>query len=243
MPAGIEHFNDAGRLVFSSEDGQTTYVLKRSGQVACVASSWGFQSVSMFDVNFSDVPNAIVAISGGNGYLAALWVSSSGFKQYLSDAPVGTVFNYFVFVNVNIYPVSEKFGIEAYNSAGQLTFSSTAYTMRTLNVITVGGGLPAYTGPQSYPGKQLAFSHGVYSGKNIHFNMDPDSGGVMYDQIWDANGFSIGGGGSFIGFGAVPYVNGRFGPTPESFIGPDFYVGAIVLLLNVTNVPIGVTVF
>ena len=242
MPYGVQHLNDSGRIVFSSDDGQATYVLKRSGQVAAVASSWGFQSTSMFNINFADVPNAIVAISGGGGYLAALWVSTSGFKQYLSDAPVGTVFTYFIFVNVDTYPFSENYGFEAFNSAGQKTFSSSAYTMRTLKVIPVGFGTP-YTGPQSFPGKQLAFSHGVYSGRNIHFNMDPDSGGVMYDQIWDADGFSISPDGSFIGFGSVTYVNGRFGPTPESFISPDFYVGGLVLLLKVTNIPIGVTVF
>lgn len=235
MPSGIQQLNEQGRVVFSSDDGQTTFVLKRSGQIAASPSSWGFQSVSQFNIGVSDVPNAVVAISGGDGYGAALWVRTTGILQYLSDAPPGTVFNYFVFVEAKFYPFSQNYGFEAFNSAGEKTFASLAYTMRTLTA-TYGAGL-------NYPGKQLAYSHGVYTGRNVHFNFDPDSGGVMYDQTWSAYGLSMTNGGSGVAFREVYYVNGRFGPTPESFIGPDFYVDNLILIINVTNIPIGVTVF
>lgn len=159
MGVGYESYTDSGKLQFNSE--MFTYALQSCGQVAVENRKVGNTSPQSILLP-SNYAGKFVALSSANGYgagFAGLWYVSAGDTRriYATNAPAGTVFNYYVFGLSSSLPAS-SFGLEVKNPAGQITFSSNFYAMRVLNV--VGEGVADVT----YGGKALAYAQGQWSG-------------------------------------------------------------------------------
>ena len=67
------------------------------------------------------------------GYAAAFAAARDGQIHFATNAPIGTAFDFYIFDLSATLPVREHgVGLEVYNPAGQLVFSSDQHPLRVL---------------------------------------------------------------------------------------------------------------
>lgn len=206
--------------------------------------------------------NSFVALSLDNGYGAAACgivdLNGQYEKHYISDAPAGTGFRYYVFdMSSAITPTN--FGLETFNAAGQLTFSSNHQVMSILDVLSEGGSA-------THGGRTLAFFQGAFAGHRYAGTVldygsgggpslpEPDDGqpggggdSGYHDYKEQQDGKLYGGcvtnGGQTVSAVQISFddVLGELGndPTPP----PDWEIPLTLFVVDVTGIPLGASFF
>lgn len=240
MAEGFECYDETGKLQVN--DKMLTYSLQRTGTATTVASSWPFENsyLKITGINLSDI-----VVLRNNTYAAGVdmnGVLNSGDRNFITNAPVSTAFDYFVF-RVSHNTPSSSYGIEIRNTDNQITFSSNYRSLLAPAILDNVGrsSQPSYTAP----GRSLAFAMMGYGGWKEYQNIDPDSGGYSYDHNWFHAGAKVTNSGQTITTVAdIPSDYGRYFTPSGSFDFTNVYdVNCSVLIVDVTNIPIGVTFY
>lgn len=175
----LQTFDEAGRLQVDSD--MLSFLFYSKGTATTGASLWGATVPSAFWI---DVPaylnRPLIAISCP--YFVGIFRSSlvDGVRrfQYVSSAPPGTAFTYYIFESSQSFG-GAGWGLETYNESGQLTFSSNAKYMlgRAVLVYSYDGistttfPAPASSGSSfSAPGRTLAVAQASYGGHRLNWS-------------------------------------------------------------------------
>lgn len=235
---GFQVFDNQGNL--QADDTLLLYYVRKTGTVQVSA---GFGQANGVVLNLgSAYETALIAFAGSNGHLVGCNLNggwSPGIFRYLTDAPFGTTFNYYALeLSDKIPPLaSGQYGLEVYDDAGRVTFTSSQILAPALNII--GSNFPnanAY-----YPGRTLAVAPLNFAGHNRYG--DPDSGDT---QSYYHDFAAAGGGVSADGLSAI---HGDINIENQEIVGvrpPDtnqFEIDSSFFVLDLSHVPIGQTFF
>lgn len=251
MGVGIEVYATDSTLLLSTD--MICWFCRKSGTGTTVSSSGVGNTVSskvVIPVSGLGYTYPIVAISINSGYYAARANNASnGDYQYISDAPIGTSYTYYLYDYAPTLP-ARNIGIESFNqTTGQRTFSSEFWPFKPLTDITPSGSA-------TYPGKTLAIAGPTPGGHRIAGPINyydgwpfpyPVPDGDPYDSTgYQNDGKLYGGGisGSTATWGDVSYDDVYFGPVyGDIYVPPDWVIDVPVLAVDVSNIPIGSTFF
>jgi hypothetical protein len=248
MPVGLELYNTAEKLLASTE--MLGYFCRKSGTGTTVAATGDGNTVS----------SRAVAPIGGLGYsypLVAIQIAgyavaragnnfSTGDYHYSTNAPIGTSFSYYVFEYSPNLP-SSNIGLEIYNSAGQITFSSLYHPLQVLNLLS--------SGAVTHTGKSLAIGLGTVGGFRTAGDYDYYNGGslVVPGDPYDSTGFqnfadlyggTLSNSNQTVTYDSVSYDNVYIGPgAGDIYKPPDFDNPCVILVADVTNIPSNTTFF
>lgn len=270
MPAGFQVYDDQGRLQASSD--MFAYHVRRTGQTATVSRIGGNTTRSTLLVSKSGLsPNAFVATQC-NGYAASLiGMDTNGNWNFATNAPIGTVFNWYVFDQAANIPATATFGLEVRNDAGQITFSAAHRPMSVVSMLSYGGQ-PGYYGDYysdpgviTLPGRSLASFNTAWAGHRFTENIQPDTDGTGGGQVgpiigpgggesggnsgwwqWDNNG-KVYGGMALDAGQTMQTCEISWDDVHSRFNQgdppPDFVTPLKLFVVDVTGVPIGRTWF
>jgi hypothetical protein len=261
MPAGFQVFDANGNLQVSSE--MMTYHLRKTGQKATQSRNGGNTTASSLLVEkWPGSDEAICAVRPPNGYSASLigQAYSRTNWNFATDAPIGTVFDYFIF-DRSVHIPGSNFGIEVRNGSGEITYST---NHRPMSAVAMLGSqsvqMEYYNDPPSVslPGRSLAFFNMAFAGHSQATGVwcsrrnglevpDPnlDDGGPCDAYSWHNDGKVYGGrlldGGSRVESAQISFddvfVSNSDYPTNEYVIPMKLFV------VDVTHAPIGVQFF
>lgn len=268
MPYGMEIYDANGKLVASSD--QMSFVLRKTGSgttVSFTGGGYSLPSCAKIDLTGLGYDNPIVALACGST-MSFIGDDITGKKVYGCSGAVGTSFNYYVFDNSGTIPPA-NFGLEIYDENGNITFSTNQRMMKPLEVLSHdpspsgAGGEPNTTGMPSntYTGKSVAVAPTTWAGYKW---LDKYGSGVCYDgggagTSWepgmscvnlqvasyhDMLGGNVTNSGQTASIDIVPWENITL-TTSSSEIKTlkNFFVKLTMLVLDVTDVPIGVTYY
>lgn len=263
MTTGIEICDANGKMQFNGD--VLTYSLRLTGTTYVENRKIGNTCNTSFLIPTSNTyTQALIAIGGGNGYAAG-----AGGNYYLGNgtyqkvygtngAPAGTPFNYYIYERSNTIPAT-GFGLEVRNANNEITFSSNQRVMNCVNYIN---GSRPYIGEDyvSYPGRQLAWCQGAWSGHRVsgtkqyyggggggpiiirNPDQDDPGGGGGYSG-WQNDGKLYGGfsadGGQTVGTRMISWDDVFIGPGPDSEQPPDYFKDLYLFIIDVTGIPVG----
>lgn len=254
MSYGIEIYAADGTLQANSE--MLCWFCRKTGTGTTVSRLSGNTPASSVSVSVSGLGYTypIVAIRMGDGYSVAR-AGSEG--HYISDAPIGTSYTYYIFDYSAALPSSDGYGLEAFNAVGQRTFSSNFFPMQVLNMLD-GNSVNGINNTATHTGKTLAVANASMGGYAIRG--DPyctDSGGPAF---WDGfsqcnnlvilNDCKLYGGQLTNSFQTASTSNVSFddvtatiGNSSSYYIPPDWNTTSKILVIDVTNIPVGQTFY
>ena len=235
---GFQVYDDQNNL--QADDTLLLYYVRRTGTVQ-VSSGVGQANGIVLNLG-STYQSALIAFSGGNGYfvgydLNGAW--SAGVFRFLTNAPFGTTFSYYVLeLSDKIPPLaSGQYGLEVYDDAGRVTFTSSQQLAPTLNL--VGSNFP--NANAFYPGRTLGIAPLSFAGHNRY--ADPDSGDPsLYYHDYAAAGGGISADGTSAIYGDINIENQEIGGSRP----PDtnqFEIDSSFFVLDLSHVPVGQTFF
>lgn len=268
MTEGFATYDAGGKLQFNSE--MLTYALRVSGTTYVENRKVGNTCPTSFLVPTSNTyTNALIAISGGNGYAAGFaGVYATGSAPYpkvygTNGAPVGTPFNYYIFERSNTIPAT-GFGLEVRNSSNEITFSSNQRVMRVIDYIN---GSRPYIGEDAvtWGGRQLAWCQGQWSGhrvsgQKVYYGGGGQGGGGIRPEMPDQDNPGQGGYSGWQNdgklYGGLSADNGQtvrtrqiswddvfIGPGPDQAQPDDYFKDLYLFIVDVTGVPVGQTFY
>lgn len=184
----------------------------------------------------------------GGGYN----VAKAGGSTYVTSAPIGTSYTYYIFDYAASLPANAgAYGIEIFNDSGTRVFNSNFFPMQVLNMLT-GSATVTHTG------KSLAIANASMGGYAIRGDVYCyDTGGP---EIWDGfsycaslriiNDCDLYGGVLSNSFQTVDTSGVSFddvvitvGDSSSYTVPPDWDTPSKLLVIDVTNIPIGVTFY
>jgi hypothetical protein len=245
MAYGIEIYASDGTLQANSE--MICWFCRKTGTGTTVSRVVGNSSPSSLTVDVTGMTNPIVAIKMG-GYN----VAKAGGSTYVTSAPIGTSYTYYIFDYAASLPAnSGAYGIEILNASGQRVFNSNFFPMQVLNMLT-GSATVTHTG------KTLAIANASMGGYAIRGDVYCyDTGGP---EIWDGfsycaslriiNDCDLYGGILSNSFQTVDTSGVSFddvvitvGDSSSYNVPPDWDTPSKLLVIDVTNIPVGVTFY
>lgn len=245
MAYGIEIYASDGTLQANSE--MICWFCRKTGTGTTTFRVVGNTPTSSLTVDVSGITNPIVAIRM-NGYN----VAKAGGSTYITDAPIGTSYTYYIFDYAQSLPAgSGSYGIEIFNASGVRTFNSNFFPMQVLNIISGSGGV-------THSGKTLAIANasmGGYATRGPAYCYD--TGGP---EFWDGfsecnfvgveNDCKLYGGilsnssqtvdTSNVSFDDVTIYVGNY---QNYYVPPDWGSSAKLLVIDVTNIPVPQTFY
>jgi hypothetical protein len=245
MAYGIEIYASDGTLQANSE--MICWFCRKTGTGTTVSRVVGNSSPSSLTVDVSGMTNPIVAIK-----MAGYNVAKAGGSTYVTSAPIGTSYTYYIFDYAASLPAnSGAYGIEILNASGQRVFNSNFFPMQVLNMLT-GSTTVTHTG------KTLAIANASMGGYAIRGDVYCyDTGGP---EIWDGfsycaslriiNDCDLYGGILSNSFQTVDTSGVSFddvvitvGDSSSYNVPPDWDTPSKLLVIDVTNIPVGVTFY
>lgn len=257
MADAVAEFYDpnTGRLQASAT--MASFVCRRTGTKATQARVGGNTSPSSLVIDVSGCSLPVVAVRSDQGYASAMSGAAAGPSVvFATNAPIGTTFTYYVFDWATALPEHDsEFQVRNYND-NTITFSNRFWPMLLIGGLNMyeGSGSPTFNG---LSGTTLAHAEGVTGGHSRVNDVNCyDSGGPVVDP--DLGGCSdIRGRVDGKRYGAI--TNGsqvigtqvsfddvvvRFGNySAYSQYGGGWAVPNLVMIIDVSNIPIGVTFF
>jgi hypothetical protein len=245
MAYGIEIYASDGTLQANSE--MICWFCRKTGTGTTVSRVVGNSSPSSLTVNVAGMTNPIVAIK-----MAGYNVAKAGGSTYVTSAPIGTSYTYYIFDYAASLPANAgAYGIEIFNASGQRVFNSNFFPMQVLNMLT-GSATVTHTG------KTLAIANASMGGYATRGDVYCyDSGGP---EIWDGfsycaslriiNDCDLYGGILSNSFQTVDTSGVSFddvvitvGDSSNYTVPPDWNTTSKLLVIDVTNIPVGVTFY
>jgi len=245
MAYGIEIYASDGTLQANSE--MICWFCRKTGTGTTVSRVVGNSSPSSLTVDVSGMTNPIVAIK-----MAGYNVAKAGGSTYVTSAPIGTSYTYYIFDYAASLPANAgAYGIEIFNASGQRVFNSNFFPMQVLNMLT-GSATVTHTG------KNLAIANASMGGYAIRGDVYCyDTGGP---EIWDGfsycsslriiNDCDLYGGILSNSFQTVDTSGVSFddvvitvGDSSSYNVPPDWDTPSKLLVIDVTNIPVGVTFY
>lgn len=232
-------YDASGKLQFNDE--MLTMCLRKTGTVAAVFSGFGTEVSFIRVVDGTDEDFIVLNCADGYGATVMVNTAPDTGRFYVTNAPIGTVFNYYIYSNsADAPPVGSIY--ELYTAGSVMTFSAHYRTLLAPALLedVERGNFPTFT----LLGKKLGFCLLGYGGFKEYQNIDPDSGGWSYDHIWYGYGAGLTGGQDTIETYGVVTDDGRyFTPLPGFDFSNIYDTPCSVLVVDVTGIPIGVTFF
>lgn len=245
MAYGIEIYASDGTLQANSE--MICWFCRKTGTGTTVSRVVGNSSPSSLTVDVSGMTNPIVAIK-----MAGYNVAKAGGSTYVTSAPIGTSYTYYIFDYAASLPANAgAYGIEIFNDSGVRVFNSNFFPMQVLNMLT-GSATVTHTG------KTLAIANASMGGYAIRGDVYCyDTGGP---EIWDGfsycaslriiNDCDLYGGILSNSFQTVDTSGVSFddvvitvGDSSSYNVPPDWDTPSKLLVIDVTNIPVGVTFY
>lgn len=245
MAYGIEIYASDGTLQANSE--MICWFCRKTGTGTTVSRVVGNSSPSSLTVDVSGMTNPIVAIK-----MAGYNVAKAGGSTYVTSAPIGTSYTYYIFDYAASLPANAgAYGIEIFNDSGVRVFNSNFFPMQVLNMLT-GSATVTHTG------KNLAIANASMGGYAIRGDVYCyDTGGP---EIWDGfsycaslriiNDCDLYGGILSNSFQTVDTSGVSFddvvitvGDSSSYNVPPDWDTPSKLLVIDVTNIPVGVTFY
>lgn len=245
MAYGIEIYAADGTLQANSE--MICWFCRKTGTGTTVSRVVGNSSPSSLTVDVSGMTNPIVAIK-----MAGYNVAKAGGSTYVTSAPIGTSYTYYIFDYAASLPANAgAYGIEIFNDSGVRVFNSNFFPMQVLNMLT-GSATVTHTG------KTLAIANASMGGYAIRGDVYCyDTGGP---EIWDGfsycsslriiNDCDLYGGILSNSFQTVDTSGVSFddvvitvGDSSSYNVPPDWDTPSKLLVIDVTNIPVGVTFY
>jgi len=233
MPAGFEVYDEKGQLQFNNE--LLLYFLRKTGTVT-VGNTGGSNSRYVYVPEAQAYKNALVGFSGPIDYGIGLFLNGAINFEYVTDAPVGTVYKYYIFETSDKITTDINTGIQVFNSSGQITFSSTYRVMRSLAVLHTANNDTA-----TFNGKTLGVVPTSWCGYNTYGPPQSEEPGYYYQDFSVCAG-AIVNNGNTAETRIIEVPGGRgdvFGPMPTSTLS----AAGKFLVIDVTGIPIGSTFF
>lgn len=246
MAYGIEIYASDGTLQANSE--MICWFCRKTGTGTTVSRVVGNSSPSSLTVDVTGMTNPIVAIQMGGGYN----VAKAGGSTYVTSAPIGTSYTYYIFDYAASLPATAgAYGIEIFNDSGVRVFNSNFFPMQVLNMLTGSASV-------TYTGKSLAIANASMGGYAIRGDIYCyDSGGP---ELWDGfsycaslriiNDCDLYGGVLSNSFQTVDTSGVSFddvvitvGNSSSYTVPPDWDTPSKLLVIDVTNIPVGVTFY
>jgi hypothetical protein len=248
-----EIYDESGRLCVSAL--MLSFVCRRTGTGTSRSRITGNTAPSSLEVDVSGIAQPMVAIIM-DGYVVAVAGRSGSNSQNVSfacSAPVGVGFTYYIFDWTTALPASNGLR-QMWNEAGQKTFDSNFWPMKIV------AGLSGGSGDQlsAVPGIKFAAACSALGGHSIPGEAACyDSGNPNFDDLTTCNniqaridGKLYGGrtdsGGSRVTAGQVSYddVLGSYGNySSYQQNGGGWEIANLILVVDVTSIPVGVTFF
>lgn len=245
MAYGIEIYASDGTLQANSE--MICWFCRKTGTGTTVTRVVGNSSTSSLTVDVTGMTNPIVAIR-----MAGYNVAKAGGSTYVSNAPIGTSYTYYIFDYAASLPSSSgAYGIEIFNASGTRVFNSNFFPMQVLNMLTGSANV-------THTGKTLAIANASMGGYAIRGDVYCyDTGGP---EIWDGfsycaslriiNDCDLYGGILSNSFQTVDTSSVSFddvvitvGDSSSYNVPPDWDTPSKLLVIDVTNIPVGVTFY
>jgi hypothetical protein len=245
MAYGIEIYASDGTLQANSE--MICWFCRKTGTGTTVSRVVGNSSPSSLTVNVAGMTNPIVAIK-----MAGYNVAKAGGSTYVTSAPIGTSYTYYIFDYAVSLPANAgAYGIEIFNASGATVFNSNFFPMQVLNMLTGSANV-------THTGKTLAIANASMGGYATRGDVYCyDSGGP---EIWDGfsycaslriiNDCDLYGGILSNSFQTVDTSGVSFddvvitvGDSSNYTVPPDWNTTSKLLVIDVTNIPVGVTFY
>jgi hypothetical protein len=251
MSYGMEIYASDGTLQANSE--MLCWFCRKSGTGTTLVKGLGLGNTtpSRIEVDVTGMTNPVVAIRM-NGYTVA---RAGGYGIFTSDAPVGTSYTYYIFDYSASLPASTGYGLEIFNAAGQRTFNSSYFPMQVLNILT-GSSNTFIFEAASHTGKALAIASSVMGGYRTAGDLYCyDTGGPSFidgycNDIKYQNDHKLYGGALSNSSQTVVTGNVSFddvlvsaGNSDNYYVPPNWDRPTKILVIDVTNIPIGVTFY
>jgi hypothetical protein len=246
MSYGIEIYASDGTLQANSE--MICWFCRKTGTGTTVFRVIGNTPTSTLTVDVTGMTNPIVAIQMGSGYN----VAKAGGSTYVTNAPIGTSYTYYIFDYAASLPAnSGAYGIEIFNDSGTRVFNSNFFPMQVLDMLTGSASV-------TYTGKTLAIANASMGGYAIRGDVYCyDSGGPAF---WDGfsycaslriiNDCDLYGGVLSNSFQTATTSSVSFddvvitvGDSSSYTVPPDWDTASKLLVIDVTNIPVGVTFY
>ena len=249
MPQGLEIYASDGSLQVSSD--LICWFCRKSGSGTVVANSSpqiGNTAPARFSITISGAGYTypLIAVSVP-GYFAARAQNISGDYHFITDAPVGTTFYYWIYDYGPVLPAA-TFGMETFNASGQRTFSSEYFPLKILTNI-------ASSSPVTHTGKALGIMVPTICGDRsvgataYYLSGSPVGPGSPYDATGYQNTGKLTGGkisntNQTATFGYVSYDDVYVGPEMgDIYKPPDWTISAPIFAVDVTAIPASTTFF
>jgi hypothetical protein len=247
----MEIYASDGTLQANSE--MLCWFCRKSGTGTTLVKGLGLGNTtpSRIEVDVTGMTNPVVAIRM-NGYTVA---RAGGYGIFTSDAPVGTSYTYYIFDYSASLPASTGYGLEIFNAAGQRTFNSSYFPMQVLNILT-GSSNTFIFEAASHTGKALAIASSVMGGYRTAGDLYCyDTGGPSFidgycNDIKYQNDHKLYGGALSNSSQTVVTGNVSFddvlvsaGNSDNYYVPPNWDRPTKILVIDVTNIPIGVTFY
>jgi hypothetical protein len=249
MSYGMELYAADGTLQANSE--MICWFCRKTGTGTTTFRTVGNTPASTLTIDVTGITNPIVAIRMA-GYTAA----KAGGSTYITDAPIGTSYSYYIFDYAQSLPANAGgYGIEIFNASGVRTFNSNFFPMQVLNMLTGSNLSGAET--VTHTGKTLAIANASMGGYATRGDVYCFDGGGP--SFWDGsycyslgviNDCSLYGGILTNSFQTATTSNASFddvtisvGSSDNYTIPPDWNTASKLLVIDVTNIPVPATFY
>lgn len=148
----LRTYDDAGRVQLDPE--LFTYVSTGTGTITTVAETGSGTNASDAQLVLSGNVSPLIALAGGSGYKLAMlrryFNGTNTIYYFISDAPVGTTFSYYLFKKADQLSASGSL-MTLYDASGAVTFASNHPWMICNQIVTysskhtAAGSAPAPT--------------------------------------------------------------------------------------------------
>lgn len=259
MSDAVGEFYDANTGVLTASIGMLGFVCRRTGQVATTTKLNGrgtYNSLITIDVSGYSVPIVAVRCEGYSAALMGRSTQVAGRLQYISDAPVGTVFTYYIFDYTQALPEHDSEFMLRNPNTNAITFSNRFWPMKLVGGLDISetSGSRTYNAIQ---GTALAHSQSNIGGHSRTAEAFCYDGGVSNDGAGpgckDVRGVNDGKlYGAFTNGSQLTTVKLSFDDVRVSYgtyeqytqqYGAGWSVPTLILIIDVTNIPVGVTFF
>lgn len=235
MPTyGLEVYDDNQRLQFNTD--LFLFFVRKTGTAATVGGD-GF-STNLLVPGRSSYPSAFVGFSGGNGYAIGYDLNGGVNWGFVSDAPVGTSFNYFIIDTSDKIPAS-NFGLEVANASGQIVFSASQRVLRAMTLLSMPDDNSVSV---TYGGRALGVIPTAWGGYNRYD--DSQSGDPsLYYHDWSIYAAAVTNSGHTVETRVVGVPGGRGDVSGTRPTDNAFEIPAKFIVIDVGGIPIGQTFF
>lgn len=252
----LADFYDPNTGVLTAGGDMAGFVCRRSGQKQTQSRLQGNTNPSSLLVDTSGCAYPIVALQQVDGHAAALRGVQGSANLYATSAPIGTTFNWWLFDFCAALPEHTAEFQLRHQVTNQIIFSNRFWPMKMIGGLAMGegGNQPQYN---AAVGVQLAHAENTVGGHSRVGEPQCWDGGVPQVDPDLPNCSNIRGQIDGKLYGAVcpgTYVRGvevsyddvmaSFGDyTSYMTYGGGFEVANLVMVIDVTNIPLGVNFF